>query len=114
MPSKSSKEILRVVFRKRPDGELIALFVDEPGDPQGNLCVGFAVAGKHNPVNPAVVVTNTKPAKPVEYAMLEGLLKSEPYEYELEVLDKVPTDAAQTRADKKAEYARFRRVGHLY
>lgn len=114
MPSKISKETLRVVFRKRPDGELIALFVDEPGDPEGTLCVGFAQAGKHNPVDPAVVMANTKPAKPAEYTMLEGLLLAEPYEYVLEVVAKVPADAVKLRVEKKDEYARFKRVGHLY
>lgn len=60
-----------VVFRKYPDGAVIALFPEIPADNQGLLCSSYMHVGQHGGANCSGVSRSTKPASPAEYAPLK-------------------------------------------
>lgn len=63
----------RVLFRKYPDGELVALFPDAPiyGDKRRT----YTAYGKHGGMDPARLLAETRPAELGEYlALLEELV----------------------------------------
>lgn len=62
-------EKTRCVFRKFSDGEIIALFPDEPGDNRGNVS-SYMHVGQHGAADYTGVVRSTTPATPEEYDSL--------------------------------------------
>lgn len=78
----------RVIFRKwpGPDGEVIALFPDEPyriAYDDRDLVNSFLRVGQHGGANMAIVMQRTAPATPQEYAELKEELESAPHYYTL-------------------------------
>lgn len=60
-----------VIFRKWPDGDILALFPTVPGDVFGNLCNSYEHVGQHGNADYHGCIRQTKPAKPSEYADLK-------------------------------------------
>ena len=60
----------RVIFRKYPDGEIIALFPDEPWYSGYGLITSYMHDGQHSGAWYKGVIADTKPAKPSEYMPL--------------------------------------------
>ncbi len=64
----------KVVFRKYPDGELIALFPNLPGGP--GLVTSYMHIGQHGDASMTVVKSQTSPATRAEAAELANELES--------------------------------------
>jgi len=64
-----------VVFRKWPNGDVLALFPEVPANTRGNDCQSYAHVGQHSAADPAIVYS-TQPASPEEYAELKKELES--------------------------------------
>lgn len=76
-PSSKAKQCDRVVFRRYKDGQIIALF---PNQPEGRGRVNsYMFVGEHGGADYAGVVRDTKPAKPSEYKRLFAYLKQRGY-----------------------------------
>lgn len=69
----------KVIFRKLRNGEVIALFPQEPATRDGWLCVSCMHVGQHGSADP-FTVNDTKPAMHYEYADLYDELKSIGYD----------------------------------
>ena len=84
----------KVIFRKYPEGDIIALFpeVDEGG---GNIST-YMHMGQHARASYRGVVSSTKLAKPSEYASLKYELERAPYRYDLKVVKRA-TRARRSR-----------------
>ena len=65
----------KVIFRKFKNGEVIALFPQEPATRDGWECMSYMHVGQHGSADP-FVVNHTKPAMPWEYSELYKELKS--------------------------------------
>lgn len=91
----ADSERTRVVFRRYPDGEIIALFPDVPADNRGHISC-YVHLGQHGAASYARVIADTRPALPAEYAALRRELEAEPYPYQLDV---------RTRAGRRAAHA---------
>ena len=65
----------KVIFRKFRNGEVIALFPQEPATPDGCGCMSYMHVGQHGSADP-LIVNATRPAMPCEYADLYNELKS--------------------------------------
>jgi len=59
-----------VIFRKWPDGEILALFPGEPSDVVGRLCTSYQHIGQHSGADYAGCMARTKRATAAEYAPL--------------------------------------------
>ena len=65
-----------VIFRRfKHDGEIIALFPEEPGS-NARLCMSYLHQGQHGDADHDVVVENTRPATVEEAAVLIAELRS--------------------------------------
>lgn len=73
-----------VIFRKFPDGDVIALFGAMAGDMDPSHCGSYMHVGQHGAASPDLVRT-TVPATHEEYAALKRELQSPPYEYKLAI-----------------------------
>lgn len=76
-----------VVFRKFPDGQIIALFPGEPGadrDPRYS-CSSYMHIGQHGAADYQAVIRSTRPATADEYGPLRRELESTPYDYRLDI-----------------------------
>ena len=62
-----------VIFRRYPDGEVVALFPTLPGGRFGE-CVSYVHFGQHGAADHGHVVRNTRPARADEYADLHAEL----------------------------------------
>lgn len=71
-------EDVRVVFRRWPNGDVIALFPEIEADPNGN-CSSYMHVGQHGPADYAGCISATKPAQPKEYKTLARELESMGY-----------------------------------
>jgi hypothetical protein len=70
--ARRTKHCDRIVFRKFPEGDVIALFPDQP---QGRgLINSYQHLGQHGAAN-SRLITELKPAKPTEYRDLLQELK---------------------------------------
>lgn len=58
-----------VIFRMF-QGEVIALFVHEPGTDGPYTCQSYVHAGQHGSADPQVIIDNGRPAKSAEYKAL--------------------------------------------
>lgn len=59
-----------VIFRKYPDGDIIALFPEISVDQIGYNCESYMHIGQHGAASPMIVIKQTKLAKPKEYKEL--------------------------------------------
>ena len=59
-----------VIFRKWPDGEILALFPGEPHDAARGLCISYQHIGQHSGADYAGCMASTKRATAAEYAPL--------------------------------------------
>lgn len=73
----------RVIFRKYPNGEIIALFPDESWDGSNRwwYVSSYMHNGQHGGANYPGVMHDTKPAKASEYAPLLNELQEMGYNY---------------------------------
>ena len=69
----------KVIFRKFKNGEVIALFPQEPATRDGWECMSYMHVGQHGSADPNIV-HDTKAAMPYEYADLYNELKSIGYD----------------------------------
>ena len=58
----------KVIFRKFPDGEIIALFPELPGDMKVNHCLSYLHIGQHGCADTAIYYDT----KPIKFADIEG------------------------------------------
>lgn len=65
----------KVIFRIYSDGDVIALFPEIASDNLGYNCNSYMHVGQHGGASPMVVVGQTKPATPDEYAVLQDELE---------------------------------------
>ena len=57
----------KVVFRKWKNGDIIALFPDEPWDQNGYMVTSYMHIGQHGAADYAGVIASTQPAREDEY-----------------------------------------------
>lgn len=111
----SDSDITPVVFRIwKPSARLgisskhspvvIALFPAEPADYDGFYCSSFELVGGHGAASIPVVISQTRPATPEEYAEIKEVLE-EKYEYHLKVYQRVTPQMDEAR---RAEARRLR------
>lgn len=72
----------KVVFRKLKDGQVIALFPQETASRDGYECMSYMHVGQHGSADP-MIVHDTKPATPREYAPLVAELLSIGYRLDI-------------------------------
>lgn len=80
-----TNDVTPVVFRRWPDGSIIALFPTIPSDYAGAFCSSYEHIGQHSGADYAGVISRTTPASAKEYAALKAELESAPYGYRLKV-----------------------------
>ena len=113
-PKEPSKEPIKVLFRKYPDGEVIALMPEEPGCPRGHLAVAYGASGGHYPVEPVVVMGNTVEAAQSEaFRVRKALLADHPDDV-LDVGSDLADDHLDTRIDKRGSHHRFPNLRQMY
>lgn len=56
-----------VIFRAYPDGEVVAIFPEIPGDHTGTLCNSYMHVGQHGMAHCRDVANATRPARPEEW-----------------------------------------------
>ncbi len=66
----------KVIFRKWPDGVILALFPEIPGTNAGGSCSSYVFVGQHGGADYFHCIRTTKPAKPAEYAELKAELEN--------------------------------------
>jgi len=86
-----------VVFRKYADGSIIALFPADAATVEGYHCMSYVHVGQHGAADYNLVVNQSKPATPAEYAALETELKL--IGYNLEIRKKVQYKIHRQRID---------------
>src|SRR5690349_777779 len=84
-----------VIFRRFPDGDVIALFPYLPAECLNAWpCQSYMRVGQHGPADPGIVYA-TRPARPHEYAPLKAEL--ERLGYRLSIRRRFPGDAHARR-----------------
>jgi hypothetical protein len=84
-----------VIFRKFPDGDIIALFPCLPAECLTAWpCQSYMHIGQHGAADPRIMY-DTRPARPQEYAALKAEL--EQIGYRLIVRQRIPGDAHARR-----------------
>jgi hypothetical protein len=84
-----------VIFRRFPDGDVIALFPYLPAEGLNAWpCQSYMQVGQHGAADPRIVY-DTRPARPHEYACLKAVL--EQLGYRLAVRTRFPSDAHDRR-----------------
>lgn len=68
--------MMRVVFRKWKNGDIIALFPDEPWSRNGYAVTSYMHVGQHGAADYASVIADTSPAQENEYKDLLNELKA--------------------------------------
>lgn len=69
----------KVVFRKWPNGDILALFPEVPADNTGNLCSSYEHVGQHSGADYYHCISKTRPALPSKYASLKAELEHTGY-----------------------------------
>ena len=77
---KSAVAMTRTVFRKYPDGQVIALFPDIPWSGQRGEVTSYMHLGQHGAADYCHVVATTKPATEGEYGDLLAELSQAGYD----------------------------------
>ena len=62
--------LTKVIYRKYPDGEVIAIFPEIPGTIEPHTCTSYMHLGQHAACDPTHVVSTTKPAREEDIADL--------------------------------------------
>ena len=93
-----SKTMTKVIFRKFRNGEVIALFPQEPATRDGWECMSYMHVGQHGGADP-FIVNDTKSAMPWEYADLYNELKSIGYD-DLAVCKRFNKNDYKTRKER--------------
>lgn len=85
----------KVIFRVYPEGDVIALMPDEPGSTCGTYhkgrvlldCLSYMHVGQHGAAHYNQVCQTTRKAHYEEYVPLLKELTSEPFHYDVQVLE---------------------------
>jgi len=88
---------IKVIFRKFPDGQIIALFPLEPATSDGWLCESYMHVGQHGAADPGIVA-ETKRASVFEYDDLLWELIDRGYE--LKEVSRFPRNSFAVRKYK--------------
>ncbi len=76
----TNRDVTKVVFRKTKDnGEVIVLFVEEPGTNEFHTCLAYVHVGQHFAVDPALVISTSTLATENEYQGLKEELEQKGY-----------------------------------
>lgn len=89
-----------VLFRKYPEGDILAIFPEIPSDRWGYECMVYQHLGQHGGGDVRGMMQATKPAKPSEYKDLKREL--EQIGYDLEVRERI----SPAMHEKRRENAR--------
>ena len=110
------QEKMKFFAREYPHGEVILVFHEKSASPDGNAAVAFAGGQEFYPVDPEVVVKNTKPASDGKAKMLlHQLEKLElPEEFEQQTKRLAPVASKSLRKDDPTAYRSFPRLKHHY
>ena len=96
--------ITKVIFRFW-DGEVIALFPEDPSDVQNWYnCSSYMHIGQHSGADSQHIINSSRPATPEEYASLKKELESYPYNYRFEIRQRISPEMRETR---KREWQRL-------
>lgn len=102
----------KVMYREYEHGEVVAVFPNVAGDPQGETCVAYAAAGGFYNVDLDKVIHNSKPAK--QFKRLEKeLLEQEPVDH-LTTLERKPAGSKELRVADTDAHSKFGRVARLH
>lgn len=85
----------RMVFRKFPEGDVIALMPEIPAGLCGDTCQSYMHLGQHSGASYSGVVGITKPATPEEYGILKSELE-EHYGYNIKVVSRTNNSIRKT------------------
>lgn len=88
-------EKTKVVFRRYPDGQIIALFPEEPGDQAPYTCSSYMHVGQHSSADPQGVVSQTTLAEPRQYGRLKAELEG--LGYDLDVRKKIQYNRSHSK-----------------
>ena len=88
----------KVIFRKFKDGEVIALFPQEPATRNGWECMSYMHVGQHGGADP-MIVHETKPAKWDEFVELLEELQSIGYN-DLKICKKFTPEDYKVRKER--------------
>lgn len=77
---KSAGKMTKVVFRRYPDGQVIALFPDIPWSGRRGEITSYMHVGQHGAADYSHVIATTKPAMEKEYAGLLDELRQTGYD----------------------------------
>ena len=72
----------KVIFRKWQNGDIIALFPEDPSDVHGRYCNSYMHVGQHGGADYGLINT-TKPATPTEYKDLARELRQIGYKLDI-------------------------------
>lgn len=86
----------RVIYRKYAEGDIVAVFPDEPGTTDPSTCLTYQSIGQHCSAGAALVMAHTKPAAPDEYWRLELELVNQGYT-DLHTVKRMPSNAYRNR-----------------
>jgi len=92
----------KVQFRKWPEGDVIALFLEEPGTPDPATCSSYQHIGQHGSADPYLVRNVTRPARPHEYHALARELRR--IGYKLRVVQRGSQHDYQVRRKALAKF----------
>ena len=92
-------EKTKVIFRKYPDGDIIAIFPEEPGDSNKSTCLSYMHMGQHSACDPYLVISETFPASSEEYKDLRNELEVS-VGYDLEVYARYTINHVKARNEK--------------
>jgi hypothetical protein len=101
---------VKTLFRKHADGEIVAIFPEEPGTPCKCWAAAYTKSGGFFTCDPATVVANTSPASEFEAKLLAKHLLDE-HEIETEKVAKVLKGHAVTR--RETDESAHRKFGAL-
>jgi len=96
-----NNDITKVIFRKFPDGDVIAIFPQIAADSNRYHCLSYMRVGQHSACDPLGVVRKTKPATRREVEPLEMELAS--IGYSLEIIER----NRRSFVDDRREQLRF-------
>lgn len=98
-----------VVFKKFPEGDVIALFPYEVADPSGNI-MSYMHIGQHGAASPELV-QELEDATPAEYGNLQKEL--ERIGYELDIVDAKEVEAAAVEAATDPEADKLKKLWEM-
>lgn len=87
-----------VLFRKYPEGDILAIFPEIPGDYTGYECMVYQHLGQHGSGDCQGMMQATKPAKPSEYKALKRELES--IGYIVEVRERITPKMREKRLEE--------------